>query len=391
MNNLITLWNFIRTKIRYLFLMYTAFLLYTNNKIDHTLSTFLILLDVFLIVYTFVELNIVNAKNYKKDYKNSFFIISITIYSLIWILGNCDNIYYFILLDDLFHIKNNTRRIKFLILHASIFAFIICFRVLSLKNLSNSLYNITFVFLIYALTFISFYSIHKLKWDRDKLKILNTNLIEYSFKEREFLISNERNRISQELHDSIGHSLMALSMNIRYLKAIKDTNKLDKELDDIDNLVKESIDTLRNTVYNLRKLDKNFNFEKQVKNIIEKFNELGIVEINFDCDASIENESEHIKDILLTTIKEGITNGLKHGNPSEINISVELTISDKDISLIKLLITNNGQGCKNIIKSHGLNGITERIESVNGTVNFESPKNKGFIIEALIRGKQCET
>jgi|GEM_PF-979911 len=391
MNNLITLWNFIRTKIRYLFLMYTAFLLYTNNKINHTLSAFLILLDVFLIVYTFVHLDIIHSKNSTKDYKSSFFIISIFIYSLIWISGICDNIYYFILLDDLFHIKNNARRIKFLILHASIFAFIICFRELSLKNLSNSLYDITFVFLIYALTFISFYSIHKLRWDRDKLKLLNTNLIEYSFKEREFLISNERNRISQELHDSIGHSLMALSMNIRYLKAIKDTNKIDKELNDIDNLVKESIATLRNTVYNLRKLDEDFNFQKQVKSIIQKFNELGIVEINFDCDPEIENESEHIKDILLTTIKEGITNGLKHGDPSEINISVELIISDKDRALIKLLIANNGQGCKNIIKSHGLNGITERIESVHGTVNFKSPKSKGFIIEALIKGNQCET
>ncbi len=391
MNKLITLWTFIKPKVRYVFLIYTAFLLYRNNKINHTYSFFLILLDVFLIIYTFVQLNILYAQNSSKDYKSSFFIISIITYSLIWILGSCDNIYYFILLGDLFHIKNSTRRIKFLIFHTLIFAFIICFRDLSLKTLSNSLYIITFAFLIYGLTFITFYSIHKLRWDRDKLKILNANLIEYSFKEREFLISNERNRISQELHDSIGHSLMALSMNIRYLKAIKDTNKIDKELDDIDVLVKESIDTLRNTVYNLRKLDQNFNFEKQVKSIIQKFNELGIVRINFDCDTSIENESEHIKDILLTTIKEGITNGLKHGNPSEINISVELIVSAENISLIKLLIANNGQGCKSIVKSNGLNGITERIESINGTVTFESPKNKGFIIKALINGNQCET
>lgn len=384
MNNLITIWNNLKFRIRYLLLIYTAFLLHADNNINRTYSIILILLDIFLLIYTFIELNKNHVQTSNKDYSNSFFIISISIYALIWLLGRCDNLYYFILLDDLFHIKNIKRRTKFFIFHASIFAFIICFKELPLKNLSNTIYNIAFIFLIYGLTFISFYSVHKLRWDRDKLKILNTNLIEYSFKEREFLISNERNRISQELHDSIGHSLMALSMNIRYLKAIKGTNKINNELDDIDNLVKESIDTLRNTVYNLRKLDEDFNFQKQVKNIIQKFNELGIVKINFDCNPAIENESQHIKDILLTTIKEGITNGLKHGNPSEINISVELTVSDKDISLIKLLIINNGQGCKNIIKSHGLNGITERIKSINGTVKFESPKNKGFIIEALI-------
>ncbi|PJI08977.1 MULTISPECIES: sensor histidine kinase [Clostridium] len=382
MNKLISLWILVKPKIRYLFLMYTAFLLYTNSKIISTRSSILILLDAFLIIYTFITLN----KNHDKQYSNSFFIISICIYSLIWIFGHCDNIYYFILLDDLFDIKNSKRRNIFLIFHASIFAFIICFKSLSEESFSNSINDIAFLFLIYALIIITYFSIHKLRWDRDKLKILNSNLIEYSFKEKEFLISNERNRISQELHDSIGHSLMALSMNVRYLKAIKGTQKMDKELDDIDDLVKESIDTLRNTVYNLRKLDENLCFNEQVKNIINKFNELDIVKINFDCDKSIENTSVHIKNVLLTTIKEGITNGLKHGNPNEINISVESITSNKNVPLIKLLITNNGTGCKNIIKSHGLNGITERIESVNGSVTFKSPNGKGFIIEALIKG-----
>lgn len=379
--NALTILNFVKPKLRYLFLIYTAFLLYTNSKISRSLSCSLLLLDVFLIIYTFIVLK----KSHANKYNNSFFIISISVYSFIWLLGSCDNIYYFVLLDDLFDIKDVKRRRNFLIFHASVFAFVICFRELSKQSLSKSVYDIAFLFLLYGLIIVTFFSVHKLRWDRDKLKILNSNLMEYSFKEREFLISNERNRISQELHDSIGHSLMALSMNVRYLKAIKDTQKIDKEIDDIDYLVKESIDTLRSTVYNLKKLDKDLCFQKQVKNIIKKFNELGIVKINFDCDEEIENSSLHIKNVLLTTIKEGITNGLKHGDPTEINISVELISSDENVPLIRLIIKNNGHGCKKIVKSHGLNGITERIENVNGTVEFKSPKNKGFIIEALIK------
>lgn len=380
MSNYLKMWNFLKYKIRYLLLIYTGIRLYRAPFQSTYYKFFLILLDTFLIAYTFIEL----SKKQSKEHKVYFYLISILIYSAIWILGNTDNIYYFILLDDLFEIKNHKKRNYFLVLHGFMFIIIISSKELLSKNFPGNLSSLLYIFLIYGLIIITFLLIHKLRWDRDKLKLLNSDLIEYSFKEREFLISSERTRISQELHDSIGHSLMALSMNVRYIKAIKNKKAIDEELENIDTLVKESIDTLRNTVYNLRKLDENFNFKEEVKSIIKKFNELGILKINFDCDATIENESEHIKYILLTTIKEGITNGLKHGDPSEINISVESIISNEDIPLIKLLIKNNGQGCKDIVKSNGLTGITKRIEDVHGTVEFKSPKNKGFSIEALI-------
>ncbi|MDD3225216.1 MAG: sensor histidine kinase [Clostridium sp.] len=385
MNKSIEIWNFIKPKIRYFFLLYTAFLIYSKYKNNPIHLTFLILLDSFLIVYTFIEINKNYIRNSEDEYKNSFFIISILIYSLMWIFSTCDNIYYFILLDDLFHIKNNKRRNIFLIFHALIFIFIICLKTIQFKNFSNNIYTVAFSILIYGLIIITFFLIHKLRWDRDKLKILNSNLIEYSFKEREFLISSERNRISQELHDSIGHSLMALSMNVRYLKALKDKQQIDEEIDNIDILVKESIDILRNTVYNLRKLDENLNFQQQVRGIIKKFNELNILKINFFCNKSIECVSRHVKDVLITTIKEGITNGIKHGDPSVINISIKLETLNDGNKIINLIISNNGQGCKNIIKSNGLNGITERVKDINGTVEFKSPKNKGFIIEVSIK------
>jgi signal transduction histidine kinase len=79
--------------------------------------------------------------------------------------------------------------------------------------------------------------------------------------------------------------------------------------------------------------------------------------------------------------EEGITNSLKHGNPSTIDISIEI-IND----VLQLLITDNGEGCKFINKSNGLNGITERIQKINGEITFISSINKGFTIKALILG-----
>jgi signal transduction histidine kinase len=88
-----------------------------------------------------------------------------------------------------------------------------------------------------------------------------------------------------------------------------------------------------------------------------------------------------VEDILLTTINEAITNSLKHGNLTTIDISLEIINDD-----LHMIIKDNGEGCKSINKSNGLNGITARIKRINGNVSFTSPMNKGFTIKVLIPG-----
>ncbi|WP_169911561.1 sensor histidine kinase [Clostridium oryzae] len=212
---------------------------------------------------------------------------------------------------------------------------------------------------------------------------MNSKLIEYSFKEKDFAISSERDRISQELHDSLGHLLMALSMNVKYVKSkVSKEKDVDyHEIEQIEDLVQESIKTLRGTVYSLRKLNGNFNLKEELNKVIGKFDNLNMVSILFDYDDEIENCSVNIKNILIATIKEAITNSVKHGNSSQIHISISL-----EHYTLKLAIEDNGSGCSNIVKSNGLNGISNRFKSAGGNVTFSSKKQKGFKIVATIEG-----
>ncbi|AAK80210.1 sensor histidine kinase [Clostridium acetobutylicum] len=376
MENFLSLFDFFKSKIRYIFLIYTIFTIYMNSKNCFINYVLLIFLDVILIIYSFIFLN------KKQKYPFLFIIISTIVYAFIWLFGHCDNIYYFIILDDIFEIKADFKKKLLVAIHSSAFM-MVTLKNLIFKNydLHEILSSIAYSIIIYMAILFVFIFIHKFKDERDKLKILNSNLIEYSFNEREFLLSEERNRISQELHDSIGHSLMALSMNIKYLKGIKNRSNINEELDNMDKVIKESVQTLRSTVYNLKKLDECCDLKKEVYDIIKKFNRLDIVKINFDCASDIEKSTTTIKNTLIKTIKEGITNSLKHGNPTEINVTLTLVNS-----YIKLIIQDNGVGCQNIKPSAGLNGIKKRIEALNGKVAFESKARKGFTIETEIPG-----
>lgn len=379
MDKLLKIWSIIKPGLCYLILAYTGIHILLYHTECHMNFIFIFALDISLMIFTFLYINHISRK--KND--NKFLIISMLTFIFIWFVSGTDNIYYFVLLDDIFDITEFKLRIKFILFHfLGILLYLPINKFIFInKNIEHIGHSLISTILIYIVVLLIFGIIHNYKYQRDNMKMLNFNLIEYSFKERAYLLSEERSRISQELHDSIGHSLMAISMNIRYLKALKDKDKIQAEIIEIETLVKESINTLRSTVYNLKELDEHHNLREEITKIIQKFNELGIVKINFDFSTNINFSSNRLENILLTTIKEGITNSLKHGNPSTIDISIKIINDD-----LQLIISDNGQGCKYINKSNGLNGITERIKKINGEVAFTSSINKGFTIKTLIPG-----
>lgn len=294
-------------------------------------------------------------------------------------------IYYFFLLDEIFKLQGEKERNCLIIGHFVGFMVVEIYAIFIMEQQDFSQnYDSVFVLLgTYAILLFIFAVIHYYKRDRDQLKVLNSKLIEYSFQERDYLIANERSHISQELHDSLGHFLMAALMNIRYLKAIQDASPDEKrkQISEIERLLKECVENLRGSVYNLKELDENISLREEVEHIIHEFDDLGLVTIRFDYDDMIDKFPNPVKAVLYKTIREGITNSIQHGNATSVQISIRYANER-----VELLIKDNGFGCSDIRKSYGLNGIMDRIKEISGEVWFSSTKNKGFLIKAYLPG-----
>lgn len=84
---------------------------------------------------------------------------------------------------------------------------------------------------------------------------------------------------------------MAALMNVRYLKAIqeKSPEERSRQIDELEGMLKECVENLRGSVYNLKELDENISLQGEVRHIIDKFDELGLVKIHLDSDDKIEN------------------------------------------------------------------------------------------------------
>lgn len=241
----------------------------------------------------------------------------------------------------------------------------------------NSVYDIIFYYIIVIIC----YQIVRYQNLSDEYKQINKKLSRYSKRVRDLTIIKERNRLAQDIHDSIGHSLTGLIMHLDFTEKIFEESK-EKTKDLIiksQDLARESLKDLRKAVDTLKEESKEMVLVEAVEDMISNFKFLDRVQIEFNYDEEIESISIDIKDALYRVIQEAVTNSLKHGKAEHIIISLQ-SIGEE----LKLTIKDNGKGTDKIEKNNGLMGIEKRIKDLAGQIRYTTCKGKGFLIEVSI-------
>jgi signal transduction histidine kinase len=215
----------------------------------------------------------------------------------------------------------------------------------------------------------------------EELNVMNKKLKDSILTIENLTISKERNRIAQEIHDTLGHCLTALVMHLEFLKKISDKENT-KNLELIkktENIARESMKELRKAVYALKEdedIYKDFKFS--LNNMAENIS-LNDIKVDFDFIGNVNELKLELKNIIFKTLQEIITNSLKHGKAKKINIKLKVTRI-----VVSIEAADDGIGCEDIIMGNGLKGIEQRFLSLGGIVNFNPEKNKGFSIKAVI-------
>ncbi len=296
------------------------------------------------------------------------------------------SIYVFFSLVELLGIK--AKKIKILILvHMLLFLTILILQ-LGVPNTVEKLSKLGISLLNYFAVASIAYSIKAVRREKEEvnklneeLKHTNIRLHQYILEVEELTASKERNMMAQELHDSVGHSLMALIMHLEFARKICDTqpDKVKEVLIKSEEIAKSSISNLRKAVSLLKKEREITHFNDSIKEIINNFHMLNNIKINFKTVENIDKLSSASKNSMYVTVKEFITNSIKHGKATEININII-----KETKNIRLVLSNNGMRCKEIRKSNGLIGIENRIASLNGLVEYFNDEITGFGINISI-------
>lgn len=245
----------------------------------------------------------------------------------------------------------------------------------------------TFLFLMQIKTELDNRTDAEILYDRIRkanyeLEGARERLMDYSKQVEKVSQLEERNRISRELHDSIGHDLTGVFMQ---LDAAINLIKNDKEkglelLESAHQNVSHSIENVRQTVRAIAPVATT-DALKLLKDLIEKFGDETGISVHWSTSGTPYKLYPSIETTLYKNTREALTNSARHGNAKNIHTNLEYH-PEKIIYTIE----DDGSGAHSIKKGFGLNGMIERIELVGGSIDFSA--KKGFKILMVIPRKE---
>lgn len=210
--------------------------------------------------------------------------------------------------------------------------------------------------------------------------MINKKMQKYVIVTEKFGEKNERKRLARELHDTIGHALAGMAVGVDACITMIDKNpQLAKaQLKIISKAIRKGMKDVRNS---LNKMRPDFLQQYRLKEAIEKMKEeisdVTDLKINFNYQIDETGFDTKIEDILFRVIQESITNSIRHGLATVVDIDIY-----KENNLLCLKIKDNGKGCKAINYGFGLKQMVERVSQIRGDINFYS--ENGFTIEIKI-------
>lgn len=220
----------------------------------------------------------------------------------------------------------------------------------------------------------------KLSKANEDLQEANNQLKEYSKLMEKMGETKERNRLAREIHDTLGHTLTGISAGIDACIATVERSPAEtkKQLEVIAKVTREGIKDIRRSVNRLRPdaLER-LNLETAIQKMIKEVESMANTNIFF------ESQVDHLKfdsdeeDTIYRVIQESLTNAIRHGKATQVWVQIRSEEGE-----IILTIKDNGIGCKVMKKGFGTRHIVERIEMLNGKVEFEG--TNGFTVTARI-------
>jgi PAS domain S-box-containing protein len=201
----------------------------------------------------------------------------------------------------------------------------------------------------------------------------------------------ERQKISQELHDELGQMLTALSINLSFIDKLI-TKEYDPQirerLEDSIQLVDSMSDHLNEMILDLHPsmLD-DLGLIPTLRWYVKRFEDRTQIKVNLRVKHSKQQQTKDIETVLYRIIQEALTNTAKHAQAENAQIS----INQRKASL-KVTIQDDGQGFDaekvSSLPVHergsGLTGMRERLLTVNGKLDISSKKGKGVRLEIII-------
>ena len=192
----------------------------------------------------------------------------------------------------------------------------------------------------------------------------------------------ERTRIARDIHDSLGHTLTTLNVQLEVAQTLYSQNPAQslQALDRAKILSSQSLQEVRRAVSTIR--HGNFNLPDALTGLVEQIQQAHAAEpLTIETRISLHSLPLQVSQQLFLIIKEGLTNIQRHARASTVKLWAQTTSEGIAVGL-----SDDGIGFvpETSATGYGLRGMQERVQLLGGQMIIQSTPGKGTLIQVTV-------
>jgi signal transduction histidine kinase len=253
--------------------------------------------------------------------------------------------------------------------------------------LFNTVVTRSFAFLLIG--FIVSRLVMRQRQQQDELSTANKQLSNYTTVLETFTVnleqlatSQERNRLARELHDTLAHTLSALSVQLEATDTLWQSkpDKAHQLLQDALGTTRSGLKETRRALQALRAspLD-DLGLELAIRNLAHSSAERSSFAVDVDIPQPVNDLKPHIEQTTYRVIQEALENISRHANARHVSLSLKRA---NGALIAQIIDDGTGFDLQRIDQQEklGLRGMKERVEMLGGKLDIQSAADKGTTI-----------
>ncbi|MFC9449611.1 response regulator [Bacillus cereus] len=213
----------------------------------------------------------------------------------------------------------------------------------------------------------------------ESIRKQNAVLEQYMSQIERITLAEERNRLSSELHDTVGHAYTSIIMGMETLRTELATEMGIQRLDSLLEMGRKSIEDVRGYLHQMDSPCQSPSLIQSLQNLGAEFQEHAQVNVSFRTFGEEYQLSRQAKIAFIRCLQESLTNAVRHGQGTEIIVSLQF-----EQQYTRLEVQDNGKGNVEWQEGFGMNAMKERAMNLQGQLSVYTKPNEGMLVTCTI-------
>ncbi|MEJ9254324.1 hybrid sensor histidine kinase/response regulator transcription factor [Bacillus wiedmannii] len=234
----------------------------------------------------------------------------------------------------------------------------------------------------YGLAYVMGFAFHLLivnHKQNEAIRKQNAVLEQYMSQIERITLAEERNRLSSELHDTVGHAYTSIIMGMETLRTELATEMGIQRLDSLLEMGRKSIEDVRGYLHQMDSPCQSPSLIQSLQNLGAEFQEHAQVNVSFRIFGEEYELSRQAKIAFIRCLQESLTNAVRHGQGTEIIVSLQF-----EQQYTRLEVQDNGKGNVEWQEGFGMNAMKERAMTLQGQLSVYTKPEEGMLVTCTI-------